>query len=104
MNVRAFQSSVLNQSIECFLFEYSDLSNKSTGTFINSSRKFPVVRKFFSPNMTLTPLNRHVKELQCMGELYFAISLCSDLLFHEISPVLSLDFCCGTLITFGTLI
>ena len=47
---------------------YSDLSNKSTGTFINSSRKFPAVRTFFPPNMTLAHLNRHVKELQCMGE------------------------------------
>ena len=35
----------------------SKVSNKSTGTFINSRPKFPVVRKFFSPNMTLTHLN-----------------------------------------------
>ena len=50
------------------IFNYSEVSNKSTGTFINSRPKFPVVRKLFPPNMTLTPLNWHVKELQCMGE------------------------------------
>ena len=38
-------------------FSYSKVSNKRTGTFINSRPKFPVVRKLFPPNMTLTPLN-----------------------------------------------
>ena len=41
----------------CQIIKYSGVSNKSTGTFINSRLKFPVVRKLFPPNMTLTPLN-----------------------------------------------
>ena len=57
---------VQTHTIEKKKFTY--LSNKSTGTFINSSRKFPAVRTFFSPNMTLAHLNQQVKVLQCMGE------------------------------------
>ena len=57
---RGIKSYVYNAAVEIerfFQYTYSKVSNKRTGTLINSRPKFPVVRKLFPPNMTLNPLN-----------------------------------------------